>query len=52
MHSPKKISTFSNRKLSSVVSPAPTSYRAPLCNIQLDDSGKIDRRKQKSARDV
>ena len=50
MASPRKISTISNKKLSYAVSPAHASYRAPLYNIQLDESDKSDMRKQKSAR--
>lgn len=34
---PKKLSGFTTKKVSSNVSPAHTSYRAPLCNIQLGD---------------
>ena len=50
MRSPRKISGISNKKLSYAVSPAQASYRAPLYNIQLEDSDKGDGRMQKSAR--
>ena len=45
IYSPRKISTFSGKKVSSAVSPAHTSYRAPLYNIQLEESDNDDKRK-------